>query len=96
MIETWVRQLEELKKASYAAINELSSTVAKSITTKPPLVKEGNAEQEILNVAKAQDSDLIVLGAKASTPLGRLLIGSTADAVLNHAECSVLLVHHSE
>ena len=41
-----------------------------------------------------QRSDLIVIGAKGSTRLGRLLLGGTAESVLNHAPCSVLLVRH--
>jgi nucleotide-binding universal stress UspA family protein len=37
-------------------------------------------------------ADLIVLGAASRSRVGRLLLGSTAHAVLNLAPCDVLLV----
>lgn len=45
-------------------------------------------------VAKAQEkkSDLIVLGTHGRTGLMRLLMGSTAERVIGHAPCNVLVV----
>ncbi|RMF39600.1 MAG: universal stress protein [Planctomycetota bacterium] len=46
----------------------------------------------ILETAEDQQADLIVLGARGHSALSRILLGSTADYVVNHAKCSVLVV----
>ncbi|MEJ2344256.1 MAG: universal stress protein, partial [Gammaproteobacteria bacterium] len=45
----------------------------------------------ILDTAKEQQVDLIVLGSHGRHGIGRLL-GSTADNILHHADCDVLAV----
>lgn len=51
----------------------------------------GAPHQQIVELAGTQGADLIVLGSHGRHGLGRLL-GSTANAVLNHAACDVLAV----
>lgn len=55
----------------------------------------GQTRQEILRVAEEQNADLIVLGRHGRHGIGRLL-GSTANAVLQHAPCDVLAVRLRE
>ncbi|MEP4681371.1 MAG: universal stress protein [Rhodopirellula bahusiensis] len=50
----------------------------------------------ILDEAKKLKADLIVLGAKGHSAIGRLLLGSVSDSVASRAECSVLVVRPSE
>ncbi|WP_146582058.1 universal stress protein [Neorhodopirellula pilleata] len=50
----------------------------------------------ILDEAKKLKSDLIVLGAKGHSAIGRLLLGSVSDSVASRADCSVLVVRPSE
>jgi nucleotide-binding universal stress UspA family protein len=57
-----------------------------------PIVTEGNPGERILEQAKAEGVDLIVLGRTPSDPLSRWLLGSTSEAVLTHAHASVLIV----
>ena len=40
--------------------------------------------------------DLVVMGTHARTGMSRLVMGSTAEQVLRHAPCPVLLVHLRE
>ena len=56
------------------------------------LVREGHRGQTILEVAKEIDADLAVVGARGSSVVRRLLLGSTSDFVATHAHCSVLVV----
>ena len=56
-------------------------------------VVKGNAEQEVVDIAKARGADLIVVGSHGRGFWGRLL-GSVSDAVVHHAPCSVLVVRH--
>ena len=51
----------------------------------------GGPSVQIVEVAKDQGVDLIVLGSHGKHGLG-LLLGSTANGVLHHAECDVLTI----
>ncbi len=51
----------------------------------------GGPSPQIVEVAKDQSADLIVIGSHGKHGLG-LLLGSTANGVLHHAECDVLTV----
>lgn len=52
----------------------------------------GYAATEILRVARESKAGLIVMGTHGRRGLGRLLMGSTAEAVLRQAACPVLTV----
>ena len=56
------------------------------------LVVHGEAASEIVRVARDQHVDLIVISSHGRTGLGRMLFGSTAEAVVRHASCPVLVV----
>jgi nucleotide-binding universal stress UspA family protein len=57
-----------------------------------PAVAIGSPAEEILKVARRQHADLVVLGTRGMGRAARLLLGSTADAVLRHARIPVLAV----
>ena len=56
------------------------------------VIVHGEAAAEIVRVAKEKSADLIVLSSHGRTGLGRILFGSTAEAVVRHAPCPVLVV----
>ncbi len=56
------------------------------------LIAHGEAASEIVRVAAERDVDLIVLSSHGRTGLGRMLFGSTAESVVRHAHCPVLVV----
>jgi nucleotide-binding universal stress UspA family protein len=51
---------------------------------------------EIVNAATEGNIDLIILGTQGHTGLAHLLIGSTAERVVRHAPCPVLVVRERE
>lgn len=55
----------------------------------------GRPVEKIIDVAKSETADLIVVGSHGRHGLG-LLLGSTANGVLHRAECDVLTVRISE
>ncbi len=55
----------------------------------------GIPKQEIVHIASQENIDLIVLGSHEKHGLG-LLLGSTANSVLQHAPCDVLAVRLSD
>lgn len=57
--------------------------------------RDGDAATEILAAAGAFEADLIVIGTHGRTGLKRLLLGSVARNVLQHAACSVLVVREA-
>ena len=56
------------------------------------VIGHGDAAAEIVRVADEQDVDLIVISSHGRTGLGRIIFGSTAEAVVRHARCPVLVV----
>jgi nucleotide-binding universal stress UspA family protein len=55
-------------------------------------VEDGAAAQRIVDVARDEGSDLIVVGTHGRTGFGRILLGSIADRVVRVAPCPVLTV----
>jgi nucleotide-binding universal stress UspA family protein len=56
------------------------------------LIAHGEAASEIVRVARERGADLIVISSHGRTGLGRILFGSTAESVVRHAHCPVLVV----
>jgi nucleotide-binding universal stress UspA family protein len=56
------------------------------------VVARGDAAGEIVRVARERDIDLIVISSHGRTGLGRMIFGSTAESVVRHAHCPVLVV----
>jgi nucleotide-binding universal stress UspA family protein len=56
------------------------------------IMVHGDAAAEIVRTANERDVDLIVISSHGRTGLGRILFGSTAEAVVRHASCPVLVV----
>ena len=51
-----------------------------------------DASEEILTVAREHQAELVVIGLRRRSPVGKLLMGSTAQRVLFDAHCPVLAV----
>ena len=56
------------------------------------VIVHGDAAAEIVRVAGEREVDLIVISSHGRTGLGRIIFGSTAEAVVRHAICPVLVV----
>lgn len=54
--------------------------------------RQGDPATEILAAAESWRADLIVMGTHGRGGLGRLVLGSVAEAVMRHAPCPVLTV----
>ena len=76
---------------------QLAALLHKIVPDDPQLIFshqliQGDPAAEIVNLAKAEHVDLIVLGTHGRTGVARLLLGSTAEQVLRRAPCPVLAV----
>ncbi|GIW99715.1 MAG: universal stress protein [Pirellulaceae bacterium] len=56
------------------------------------VVRTGHPSHIVLEAAEEVKADVIVVGARGHSTIARLLLGSTADYIANHAKCSVLVV----
>ena len=56
------------------------------------VIGHGDAAAEIVRIADERQVDLIVISSHGRTGLGRIIFGSTAEAVVRHARCPVLVV----
>jgi nucleotide-binding universal stress UspA family protein len=56
-------------------------------------LREGDAVEEILEAAREEKCDLIVMGTHGRSGLGRLLLGSIAEKVIREAPCPVLTIN---
>jgi nucleotide-binding universal stress UspA family protein len=55
-------------------------------------IRGKDASEEILDVAHERRADLVVIGLRRRSAVGKLLLGSTAQRVLLGAPCPVLAV----
>ena len=60
------------------------------------VVQLGKPYQEIVKLAEARRVDLIILATHGHSGVERLFLGSTAERVVRHAPCPVLVVREKE
>jgi nucleotide-binding universal stress UspA family protein len=56
------------------------------------LVRGQEVAEDVVAVAEETSADLIVIGLRRRTPVGKLLLGSNAQRILLDAPCAVLAV----
>lgn len=78
-------------KLATFATNEIPATLAVDI-----LVRNGQPALEIVDVAKENGADLIIISTHGYGGLKHLWFGSIAEQVVRHATCPVLVVRESE
>ncbi len=82
----------ELRQAGKMLVQRYEDKVAKVGFQVREAMRLGKPADEILTEAKQEKVDLIVTGAKGLGAIGRTLLGSISTRVVQHAECSVLVV----
>jgi nucleotide-binding universal stress UspA family protein len=92
MVAIWTGQHDEAVRARIAQLEELSSELPPPCRECKPLVSEGEPATEILRAIEHEKIDLVVIGFKRKHVLAEVILGSTSEAVVSHAVCSVLLV----
>lgn len=55
-------------------------------------VEYGSPASTIIGYASKIRADMIVLGSHGASDIRRLLVGSTAESVMRHASCPVLVL----
>ncbi|MBR3112780.1 MAG: universal stress protein [Methanobrevibacter sp.] len=82
--------LKERSEENLKEFDELNDNNDLKITH---VIREGSPAKVILEVAKEEDIDLIVMGSSGKSGFDRFIMGSVADKVVNSAKCAVLVIH---
>lgn len=88
MQETINARLGEAEAIAQKAVETIGA-ISVAIQTE---TLEGNPAEVILDIAKSQNSNVIVMGSRGLGKLAGLLLGSTSQKVVSHAPCPVLIV----
>ena len=82
----------ERQQAAKKSVEAAARTLAKAGWRVDTSVRNGVPVDELLKAADEANADLIALGARGTTGLNRLLLGSVAEGALKRASLPVLLV----
>jgi len=83
---------EQLKKSAALAANEVVKMGEAAGVKVEPIIREGDPAGRIVETARMEDADLIVMGSHGEGGISSKLIGSVAQKVLNWAEEPVMVV----
>lgn len=90
---TCIKNIEDVLNSSVSGeINKIEDAAARERMIVKARVEEAEPHDGILDAAKQERCDLIVMGAKKSGLFGRLFGDNTVEKVLRHAPCPVLVV----
>ena len=92
MAGAWQEEHDAEVAAVGGHLEAFQKTLPHGFQKTAPIIAEGNPGDRILERVKADGIDLVVLGRTPTDALSRWLLGSTSEAVLTNAPCSVLLV----
>jgi len=87
---------EEIRKHSEEQLNELVSKEIPDQIKATPMIRVGKPFIEIVEVAKSESADLIIISSHGRTGMDHVLFGSTADKVVRKAPCPVLTIRPHE
>ncbi len=88
---TYMRDIEKtMKKRGDSILDKIEEMgYNMDVKVKKILVK-GIPDDEIIK--EAEKDDLVIMGGKGHSALGRILVGSVSEKVLHHADATVMIV----
>jgi nucleotide-binding universal stress UspA family protein len=87
---------ETVAQRAQEAMTSAVGSEAASKTDIKRFVARGIPADEIVEFAKSNEIDLIVMATHGRTGLKHALLGSTTEKVVRKAPCPVLSIHHPE
>jgi nucleotide-binding universal stress UspA family protein len=85
-------RVDQVRERRQAAAQELVERGRREGVRVTFLVWEGEPGESILEAARAEEADLIVIGSHGRGPIGRLILGSVSQHVVQHAAVPVVVV----
>src|SRR5579871_4481338 len=84
-LDQYIQQIEDTVEQRALPIFERAGVPCETLRA------EGNPVEQIINMAKLEKTDLIVMGARGLSEWQAILLGSVSHGVLRHAPCPVLI-----
>lgn len=85
-------QRESSKRAVMKRLSDLVSALASAGLASDSLISGGLPADSILDAARAQSADMIIIGTHGRRGLSHVLFGSVAESVIRRSACPVLTV----
>lgn len=88
------REDDETARAAEAELEQLTADLTRDGVEVEVrrLVRGNEPAEDLIAAANETDADLIVIGLRRRTPVGKLILGSNAQRILLDAPCAVLAV----
>jgi len=86
------RMAEDMVKRGSELLERERTEVEKRGLTVKTIMERGEPVEKILQTAKYERCDLIVMGARGVSKVRALLLGSVSDGVVHSSPCPVLVV----
>lgn len=86
----------EYQKKSAERFAEWRAEIVPPLRLKTVLCEAASVHEEIVTTAREMKTDLVIVGNRGRTGLSRMLLGSTAEQVVRHAPCPVLVIRARE
>jgi universal stress protein A len=87
---------KDLVKRAESKLFSLAADEIEELVPVNTVVRIGKPFDQIVKVASAERIDLIIIATHGYTGLKHVLMGSTAEKVVRHAPCPVLVVRETE
>ncbi len=84
--------LEVLEKQGEKFLAEAEDRLEEAGCRVDTILLHGDPAMEIVDYAKGEEVDLLVVGSRGLTGMSRFLLGSVSERVVRNAGCSVLVV----
>jgi nucleotide-binding universal stress UspA family protein len=95
-VDIGVRLLQEMEQSCADHLGRIAATVRSRGVQVTERIVTGTPFFEIIQTARAEGADLIVMGTHGRSGIVHALIGSVAERVVRKAPCPVLTVKHPE
>lgn len=95
--EMWYPQyIEHQQEYAEETLQAVAETFRDSEVSVDRRIAQGHIGHAIVDEAQQMGADLVVVGAKGHTAIGRIVLGSVSDYVATHAACSVVVIRPRE
>ena len=92
LAQTEVEPAELQREAQSLLDEQLRRVEEAGGTVKESHLRQGQADEEIVELAESLGVGLIVIGSRGRGRIRRALMGSVSDSVVRHAHCPVTIV----
>jgi nucleotide-binding universal stress UspA family protein len=92
LLPTSIKYLEDTGLEAERRLYELSQKLEREGLTVETVAREGDPAHVITEEAEKRGADLIAMGTHGHSALRHLLLGSTAERVIQHAPCPVMTI----